>query len=620
MNRAAFRALMEKQVIVFDGALGTRLYDSGIDFDQCFDALSRDNPELVKKIHREYLATGVHVIETNSFGANALRLRQWGLEEDAFEIAKASARIAREAIEEANSRVLVAGSVGPVGKPLAPIGRIEPEDARKAFRDQIKGLIAGGVDLLVLETFIQQEEIQIALEEARAQTEDLPIIALMSFTDEGKTIYGNKPEEVVRALSARGADVVGANCSAGPHKLREVIQRMLKVPDVPIACMPNAGLPEMVGGRYMYLSSPEYLAKSLREFVSWGVGILGGCCGTSAEHMQSIVSEVRGVLPGERASYLGQSSGFAELSLESPVGTEMGKQSSFREKLERGEFVVSVEIDPPKGIDASRLVAGAATCKANGVDAINIADSPLARARMSPLALAMLIRRSVDIDVILHMSCRDRNVLGLQSECMGAQALGIRDILCVTGDPPQMGDYPDATGVFDVNAVGLVALLKKLNEGVDLAGKPTSYNTDFHLGVASNPTAVNFELESNHFGKKLEVGAEFTMTQPLYAKEDLERWYERNGTDIPLLVGILPLRNGRHAEFLHNEVPGMSIPEEIRARMHKAGEAGPEEGVRIAQEFLTSVKDSVQGVYLMPPFNRFEMAVEVTKVLGDRDD
>lgn len=615
MDRKGFLDILKHQVLVFDGAMGTRLYDSGIDFDQCFDALCVEQPEIVKRVHREYLATGIHVIETNSFGANALRLRQWGLEDDAYAIAKASALVARQAIEEANSRVMVAGSVGPVGKPIAPIGRIEISDATQAFRDQIRGLIDGGVDLLILETFIHQDEIELALREARRQSKTIPIIALMSFTDEGKTVYGNKPEEVVRALSGLGADVVGANCSAGPHKLRDVIQRMLRVPDVPIACMPNAGLPEMVGGRYMYLSSPEYLAKSLSEFVSWGVQVLGGCCGTSCEHMEAIVSEVRGKAPGKRETYDGPITGGHENFFPAAENRDGNSQSSFRTKLEEGKFVVSVEIDPPKGIDASRLVAGAATCKANGVDVINIADSPLARARMSPLALAMLIRKSVDIDVILHMSCRDRNVLGLQSECMGAQALGIRDILCVTGDPPQMGDYPDATGVFDVNAVGLVALLKKLNQGVDLAGKPTQGKTDFCLGVASNPTAVNLELETAHFQKKLAVGAEFTMTQPLYAKSDLERWYELNGRTIPLLVGILPLRNGRHAEFLHNEVPGMSIPKGIRERMRKAGDDGPQEGIRIAQEFLSSVENMVQGVYLMPPFNRFEMAVEVTKVL-----
>ena len=616
MDRQDFVKKMNEQVILLDGAMGTRLYDLGIDFDQCFDALSLEKPELVKQVHREYLGTGIQVIETNTFGANRVRLRQWNLEDKAYEIARAGARIAREAVEEANSRVWVAGSVGPLGKPLAPIGRITEEEAREAFAETIRGLLDGEVDLIILETFIQADEARIALEEVRKQTQTMPVVALMSFTDEGKTVFGNKPEEIVRLLSSKGADVVGANCSVGPHKLRDVMQRMLRVPGVPIACMPNAGLPELVGGRYMYLSSPEYMAKSLREFVSWGVGVIGGCCGTSAKHMEAIAREVRGVIPTPYDSRNNQD--IQSLEPEPTQPPAEVRESGFREKLKKGEFVVSVEIDPPKGIDATKLVAGAATCKANGVDAINIADSPLARARMSPMALAMLIRKSVDIDVILHMSCRDRNVLGLQSECMGAQALGIQDILCVTGDPPQMGDYPDATGVFDVNSVGLVALLDKLNRGVDLAGKPTPYKTNFHLGVASNPTALNFEEESQRYQEKLAVGAEFTMTQPLYAKSDLERWMDENGTAIPLLVGILPLRNGRHAEFLHNEVPGMSIPKEIRDRMHKAGDQGAEEGVMIAQEFLLSVREMVQGVYLMPPFNRFEMAVDVTKVLGDR--
>jgi len=416
---------------------------------------------------------------------------------------------------------------------------------------------------------------------------------------------------------AAGADLVGANCSMGPQGLGEVIDRMLRVPDVRLLMMPNAGMPQLVGGRYLYLCSPEYMASHAREYVSRGVRAVGGCCGTGSEHVEAMAAAVGGMAPVSVQPA-------ASVRLEEPPEVERvaekraetaSERPTFRQKLAAGDFVVSVEIDPPRGIDASRLVKGAAVCAAHGIDAINIADSPLARARMTPLALATLIRQNVDVEIILHMSCRDRNILGLQSECMGSHALGTRNLLCVTGDPPQMGDYPDATGVFDVDAIGLVGLLKRLNEGNDLAGKKIDYATDFFLGVASNPTAVDLAIEQERFHRKVEAGAQFTMTQPLYDVADLDRWLAEVPMTIPLLVGILPLRNGRHAEFLHHEVPGMRVPQEIRDRMHAAGDEGPREGVAIAQEFLAAVKDRVQGAYLMPPFNRFEMAVEVCEVL-----
>lgn len=622
MKSAYFLDLLSERVLVADGAMGTRLYEYGIHFDHCFDELNISQPNLIRQIHTDYINAGADIIETNTFGANTIRLQQWGFSEKSREIAREGAVLAKNAVRDRNIErdVLVAGSIGPLGKPIAPIGRISSEEAAAAFREGIIGLLEGGVDLLLLETFMDQTEALVALQVARELDPNIAIIAMMSFTDEGKTVFGNKPEEVVRVLSQHGADVVGANCSVGPQGLGDVLDRMLRVPDVPLCVMPNAGMPTLVEGRYLYLSSPDYFGKQMEEFVERGVNIVGGCCGTNPSHIAALANRIRGKRPRAHSP---QQTNLERPTLEiiAPTeSTEDDKPTELSDKLARGHFTVSVELDPPRGIDPKVLIKGAALCKAAGIDAINIADSPLARARMSPLALAVLIRREVDIEVIIHMSCRDRNLLGLQSECMGAHALGIRNILCVTGDPPQIGDYPDATGVFDVDSVGLTTLLKRLNDGVDLAGKKIDYHTQFTIGVAANPTAVDPQVENERFYRKIAAGCDFVMTQPIYDVDVLKQWVEETRPTVPVLVGILPLRNGRHAEFIHNEVPGMTVPASIRERMHNAGADGPAEGVRIAQEILLASKNWVQGAYLMPPFNRFEMAIDVCRVLPGFDD
>ena len=614
MDAKELQARVASGVLVGDGAMGTQIYESGIAYEHCFDELCLSRPSLIHETHRKYLAAGAQVLQTNSFGANPIRLAEHGLEGQLEKIARKSVVLARDV---ANTRpgTLVAGSVGPTGSIMAPIGKLTIEQAEDAFREQVAVLAAEGVDFLLLETFMDLREIEAAMRACAAEAPNVAVAASMSFTDEGKTLYGYKPEGIARALSDLGAAIVGANCSVGPAPLMEVLERMVqRTPGLTYMVQPNAGLPTYHGGRYIYVSSPEYLASYASDFVDLGVGFVGGCCGTRPEHVVEIAAAIGGRVPKPPAR--------GSLEIEVYEADDVAQATSLvtsgvEEKLAAGEFVVSVEIDPPKGIDATKLIQGAAQCRLAGVDAINIADSPLARARMSALSLANLIRAQVDIEVILHMSCRDRNLLGLQSEMMGAYAMGIRNILSVTGDPPTIGDHPHATGVFDVDAVGLTSLLARLNEGVDLAGKKLKYRTNFHLGVAVNPTTPDLETEFRRFQEKVDAGAQFAMTQPLFELEPMERFLETCKPTIPILAGILPLRNYKHARFMHNEVPDITIPESFRERMLEAGPDGPQEGVAIAREFFEQIRPMCQGIYLMPPFDRFEMAVDIVDGLMD---
>jgi len=608
-SRQQIRDLVDARVLVADGAMGTEIYAQGVPFEQSFDALNLTRPDIVRRIHRSYVDAGADLIETNTFGANRYRLEKSGFEARVAEINAAGVRLARECANARppQSRPLVAASMGPIGRPLVPIGRVSEDDARDAFVEQIHALADADPDLLILETFGDLRECLVALDAVRAIVPDAAVIAMTTFTDEGKTLLGHKPVEVVRRLTDAGADLVGANCSVGPQGLEEVVERMLSVPDVRLCVQPNAGLPRLVGGRYVYVTSEDYLAEWALRMATIGVRIIGGCCGTKPLHVRAIRTAI-----GNRApARVTQARAFVELEAERSTPAPVASQ--LQDKLTRRAFVVSVELDPPRGVNPSALIAGAVACKQAGIDAINIADSPLATARMSPLALAVGIQRQVDIDVILHVSCRDRNVLALQSECMGAHALDIRHILCVTGDPPTMGDYPNARGVFEIDSIGLVGLLARLNGGQDLAGKPLKYRTDFRIACAVNPTAEDLASELDRFARKLDAGAQFAMTQPLYDVADLDRFLDNTKPAIPILVGVLPLRNARHAEFIHNEVPGMRIPKAVRDRMRAAGDRGPEEGVRIAREFLALARERVAGAYVMPPFNRFEMAIDVVR-------
>jgi len=611
MKGSFLERLQGDEVLVCDGAMGTMLYSKGIYIDRCFDELNLSNPSMVKDIHQGYLDSGADIIETNTFGANRFKLQPHGLEDRLYEINYQGVKIAREVAGEG---AFVAGSMGPLGRPIEPIGHITEQEAREAFSQQAEALFKGGVDLFILETFNDINEIHQALLAVK-ETCDLPVIAQMSFTDEGKTAYGVSPEHVVNKLEEWGADVVGINCSTGPEAVWQAIQRMAGVSGIPLSAQPNAGFPHLVEGRLIYLASPEYFAEYAKRFIKTGVRIVGGCCGTTPAHIRAIKAAVRALKPPRR---------YIEVKLPEeergvPQVKKPQEKSELARKLRR-KFVISIEVSPPRGPDFSRVLEGARRIKGAGVDAINIPDGPRASARMSPLALASILEREVGIETILHYTCRDRNILGMQSDLLGAHALGLRNILIITGDPPKLGDYPTATAVFDVDSIGLVRIVNNLNHGNDLAGNPIGTATSFHIGVGANPGAISFEEEVTRLRQKIQAGAEYILTQPVFDIGLLERLLnEIEEYRIPVLAGILPLASYRNAEFLHNEVPGMSIPDPIRERMRRAGsgEEARREGIRIAQEILGEVKDMVQGVYLMPPFGRYEMALEVVRVISE---
>ncbi len=600
---------IQSQVLVADGAMGTALYSRGYSYRSCFEELNESDPDVVEALHRDYIGAGADLIETNTFGASPLRLAEHGFEKRVREINRAGAQIARRA---AGDKVYVAGSIGPLNRVLEPIGTLSLSDAREAFKLQVIGLLEGGVDLFIVETMSSLAEIGEAVASIRELC-DLPVIASMTFTEDGKTLEGDKPSEVGAALVKYGADVIGANCSVGPQPILDVIERMGN--GIPLSAQPNAGLPRVVGGRYIYLASPQYFAEYARRFVDAGVSIVGGCCGTTVEHIRAMSAAVKG-----KRRVTVRSAVVRDVEEEPPVEAVKKRlpRSDFRANLGK-RFMVSVEIDPPRGFNAEPFVRSAQMLKANGVDLINVADSPLARSRLSALAMAHLVHRDAGIDVLLHVSCRDRNALALQSELLGAHALGVLNILAVTGDPPAVGDYPFAKGVFELDSIGLAKLVSQLNAGRDLTGRQMEEPTRFLLGVGVNPAATNLELEYDRFRKKIDAGAQFAFTQPLFDPATLERFLKdvAGFCRIPIFVGIMPLRSAKHAEFIHNEIPDMFVPEPIRKRMADSGIEGPRVGVEIAQNLLRAMKPMAQGTYLMPPFNKFEMAVEVLQALDD---
>ena len=487
-------------------------------------------------------------------------------------------------------------------------------EARTAFQEQAIGLFEGGVDFFIVETISSLAEIHEAIRAIR-EVCDLPIVATMTFTEEGKTLVGDKPADVRKALLEYGANVIGANCSVGPQAMLDVIERMSSGNTVPLAAQPNAGMPRVVGGRYIYLASPQYFAEYALKFVDAGVSLVGGCCGTTPDHIRAIARAVKGRKPGRQSVSVSARDVVEE---EPRVEVTQGRlpHSDFRANLGR-KFQISVEIDPPRSINPDPFIRGAQMLKSHGVDLINVADSPLARSRMSALAMAHLLRRDAGVDVLLHVSCRDRNALALQSELLGAHALGVLNVLAVTGDPPSVGDYPFAKAVFELDSIGLSKLITRLNQGIDLTGGKMEEPTRFLLGVGVNPTATDLKLEYERFRQKIDAGAQFAFTQPLFDPLTLVKFLDdvSSFNRIPIFVGIMPLRSAKHAEFIHNELPDMFVPERVRAAMKNSGTEGARVGVEIAQEFLLATKPLVQGAYLMPPFNKFQMAVDVIKAL-----
>jgi len=602
------RERLQAGIIICDGGIGTYLNQKGVPYDHSFDELNLSKPELIGQIHQEYINAGAEIIETNTFGANRVRLSISGLESKVRQINIKAAKIARESRDITGQEILIAGSIGPLGKHLKPYGNIGHDTAQDIFLEQIESLLEGGIDLFIIETMSNLDEMEIVVETAKKVSE-LPIVAQMTYTAEGKTLLGNTPEEVVSRLAPLGVEVIGANCSVGPQKMLEVIEVLSELGTNYISAQPNAGLPKLHAGRFVYFSSPDYFGEYAKRFAASGATIIGGCCGTTPKHIKAIARALKDIHPIRK-----EQKGMAEIKIkpvkEKPVSEAV---SSFLQKLSH-KFVISVELDPPKGTNPNKLIKVAGELKKAGADAVNIADSPMARVRMSCLALAYLIKQNVDIDIVLHFTTRDRNLMGLQSDLLGAHAVGIRDILALTGDPPSLGDYPNATAVFDVDSIGLVSIISKLNSGYDFSGNSVGKPTRFSIGVAANPTSPDIKLEMARLERKIEAGAQYIFTQPMYDLDTINYFLNRiSKHSLPIILGILPLVSYKHAEFMHHEVPGIDVPEIIRQRMKKAGDKSSEEGALIARELIDKIKGSVAGLYLMPSFGKFDTCVKIVK-------
>jgi homocysteine S-methyltransferase len=611
-----FLARLKQAPVLCDGAMGTLLYAKGIFINRSYDELNLSQPDLIRGIHHDYLQAGAEVIETNTFGGNSFRLARHSIADKVIDINRAGARLAREAAKSFD--VWVAGSVGPLGTRIEPLGKTSFQEAREAFREQIQALADGGVDLLILETFGYLEEIHQAMLAARDVSASLPLVAQVTIDEDGNCLDGSDPETFVRKLEEWGADVIGCNCSVGPVAMLDAMERVRAVASRPLAAQPNAGIPRSVEGRNIYLCSPEYMASYARKFVTAGVRLVGGCCGTTPDHIRVMKNALRAGEARGKTATAQVSGGHASPKVTSAVPLE--GRSPLGAKLARGEFLTMVEIVPPKGIDINKEIEGARFLKSVGVDAVNIPDSPRASARMSNQALSLLIQREVGIDAILHYTCRDRNVLCIQSDLLGAAAVGIRNLICITGDPPKMGNYPDATAVFDVDAIGLVNIVRGLNHGLDLGGNPIGTATGFVIGVGANPGLTDLEEEIRRFEYKVEAGAEYAVTQPVFDLRLLENFLRRiEHCRIPVVAGIWPLVSVRNAEFMKNELR-VSVPDSILDRMAKAQtpEAARAEGVAIAREMLIAARQTVQGAQISAPLGRYSSAVDVLEVLGSR--
>jgi homocysteine S-methyltransferase len=611
---------LKQSPVLCDGAMGTLLYAKGIFINRCYDELNLSQPELICAVHRDYLKAGAEIIETNTFGANSFRLARHTLADRVRDINLAGAQLAREAAKGFD--VWVAGSIGPLGVRIEPLGKTSFEEARAAFREQVAALVEGGVDLFMLETFGYLEELHqavLACREVNAKLPvALPIVAQVTIDEDGNCLDGSDPEAFGARLTEWKVDVLGINCSVGPVAMLDAIERVRAVTSVPLAAQPNAGMPRSVEGRNIYLCSPEYMATYTPRFVAAGVQLIGGCCGTTPDHIRAMKSALRvDQARGKTAISAAIHSSAAPVA---PANIPMAERSRLGAKIAAGEFVTMVEIVPPKGIDIRKEIEGAKFVKSVGVDAINIPDSPRASARMSNQALSLLVQQAVEIEAILHYTCRDRNVLGIQSDLLGAAATGIRNLICITGDPPKMGDYPDATAVFDVDSIGLVNIVHNLNRGLDLGGNPIGAGTSFVIGVGANPGLPNLDEEIKRFEYKVQAGAEYVVTQPVFDISLLENFLKRiEHCRIPVIAGIWPLVSARNAEFMKNELR-VSVPDEILNRM--AGVTSPEaaraEGVAIAREMLAAVRDRVQGAQISAPLGRYSSAVDVLEALGSK--
>lgn len=599
--------------VLCDGAMGTQLYGRGIDFDECFDSLNLTQPDLIREIHHSYIEAGAEIIETNTYGANRFKLEHFGLADQVQKINYRGMKLAREAREIAGTNTLIAGAVGPLGVLLEPYGPLSEIAAAAAFAEQIGTLLEQGADLLILETFSDLREMLIAIRAAQ-QIGDLPIVAQMTFAEDGRTVLGNTPEEVVRKLAAASVAVVGVNCSVGSQRVFRVVQAMRAINStIPLAAQPNAGWPTERHNRVFYPSSPDYMADYARRMIEeLNVTLVGGCCGTTPSHIAAMHTALQDLHPANTLNLV-----VVEPDEAGPTITISAETTQLGRMLANREFVTSVEIDPPKGHNPRRCLEGAQQMRAAGVHFINVADSPMARVRMSALPMCTLITQQTGMETILHFTTRDRSLMGLQSDLLGAHALGIRNILALKGDPPALGAYPGTSGVFDVDTIGLVKVIAGMNQGVDTAGNDLGSPTNFLIGVALNINAEDAAWEIDRLHQKIAAGAHFAMTQIAYDAEGLHRFLDQLGpVSIPLVLGLLPVQSYRHASFLHNEVPGITLTEEALQRMKEAGPNGRVVGVQLSQELLLATRERIDGVYIMPSFGRYEVAAEVLEVLN----
>jgi methionine synthase / methylenetetrahydrofolate reductase (NADH) len=654
--------------LLCDGAMGTVLYARASDSQmhgRCFDELVLTSPELVQRIHREYILAGAQIIETNTFGANAIKLSAYGLGDEVKRINRRAAQLAREAREVAGQMVFVAGAVGPSGQMQIPdLADSEPRLAilRATFREQIEALMEGGVELLILETFSSIVELRQAVLAAR-EAGDLPIVAQLTFSEDGLTLAGESPEAAARTLAGLGVDVIGSNCSQGPAGIEDAVQRMATTlrkiapgseADLLLSAQPNAGLPQRVENRFFYGATPAYFADYARRFAESGVRLIGGCCGTTPAHIAAMRDALAGYQPADVARTWTVEATLAESELFTDSAQSTGavdEGTRFQRALRSGQFVVSIELDPPKGLNPAKILDGAAYLKNLGLEFINIADSPMARVRMSCVALARLLHDALDLETILHMTTRDRNLMALQSDLLGAHALGLHNVLALTGDPMHAGNYPNLTGVWDVDSVGLISMLRGMNEGYDAGGASLGMPAHFHYGaalglnmrnslidvetertrrklledapgggddLAEHEHLTETELELRRLRQKLDAGAQFIMTQPIYSLEPLERFYATFGPlPVPMVLGMIPLHSSKQAEYLHNEVPGFDIPEEVRARLREAGDHARDVGIELAHDVITTARSRglIQGCYLMPSFGRYDLVGELAQEL-----
>ena len=644
-----FRIRLRRQPLLLDGAMGTLLYSRGMPQRACLDELVISRPDLVSTIHREYIEAGADAIETNTFGSNRFRLAEYGLEKLAGRLNRRGAQLAREARESSGKEALIAGSIGPLG-PSARQPRPHPSIARAAFREQIEGLLEGGVDLFVFETFDRLELLLSAIEEARRAC-DLPVIAQMTFGEDLTANDGTTPEAAARALVMAGVDAVGVNCGSGPLVCMEALART-GPPTATVArsIVPNAGLPQRVEGAFVYAAGPEYFGEMVPQMLAAGARIVGGCCGTTPEHtkamraaIDALADETRGgrivaAAPPAESEASDSTSGFptSEVDLaaaaaprtpriEAPAGNDATPPTGLARKLADGSFVILVEIDPPRSIRIDRTIEAARLLKEAGVDAVNVSDSATGRVRMGAMAVAFGIQQRLDLECVVHLTTRDRNLMALEAELLGAHALGLRNILALTGDPPRVADLPATTAVWNVDSIGLIEIIRRLNKGEDAAGLSIGQSAAFTIACALDPTAGDPDKEWSRLERKLAAGANLIMTQPLYSQGQVDsmlavarKRFGPRGFPVPVLLGVLPLHSARHAEFLHNEVPGISIPDEQRAAMHAAGERAGEVGLEMAMNLLAGSEDQVSGTYVMPSFGRYEPAAELVRRLRAR--